>query len=65
MTSEVKQKPSLRMAYIIVLGGVAACSPKQYENSLQLIARMVGRDCDAVFRAEVSVIAKAMPCPID
>jgi len=62
---EAKQRPTLRMAYIIVLGGVAACSEKQYENSLKLIARMTGRECDSVFRAEVLVIAKSMPCPID
>jgi len=63
--TETQQLPTLRAAYIAVLGGVAACDPKQYENSLQLIARMVNRDCDAVFRAEVFVIAKSMPCPID
>lgn len=59
------QLPTLREAYIHVLGGVAACSPKQYENSLQCIARMVKRDCDSVFRAEISVISKSLPCPID
>ena len=57
--------PTLREAYLTVLGGVAACSPRAYECSLRAIARMTGRDCNAVFRAEFVVIAKSVPCLID
>lgn len=59
------QKISLRDAYLTVLGGVLACSPKRYENSLQAIARMTGRTVDDEFRTEIRIIENSIPCHVN
>ena len=60
-----EQKISMRDAYLTVLGGVSACSPKRYENSIQAIAQMTGRTVDDEFRTEIRVIENSLPCNID
>ena len=56
---------SLRDACVVVLSGVAACSPEIYGRLMARIGEMTGRPVDASLRAEVIEKLKTSPCPID
>lgn len=47
------------------LGGVGAMRPEQFEAVLQEIATCTWRVVDDEFRAEVTEILRAIPCPLD
>jgi hypothetical protein len=55
----------LGAAVVATLGGVGACSPEHYQHALEQIAQMSGRTVDDAFRAEVTVILRSLPCPLD
>ena len=56
---------SVREACIVVLSGVAACSPEVYARLMARIGEMTGRPVDAALRADVIAELKTFPCPID
>lgn len=56
------QPPSLQVAVEYFLGGIMACSPEFYQNSLKKIALATNRVVDDEFKKEVNSILNSIPC---
>jgi hypothetical protein len=54
-----------RAAVISVLGGVGGISPEAYTNALYQIAKLSGRNVDALLLKDVLNVLKTLPCPMD
>lgn len=59
------EKPTLATAYDSVLGGVLSISPELYGTALDRIAKMLDRENNEAFRAEVRAHELTLPCDLD